>query len=59
MIDLEEIERISNEIYWRKGEGKNWQSAEKLIDAIKVLAESQSEIQKDLAWIKRKLNNEI
>ena len=59
MIDLDEIGRISSEIYWRKDEGKNWQAAGKLMDALKEIANAQAEIQKDLQWIERKLSDEI
>lgn len=59
MIDLEEIENVSNFLWSRKSDGKSFEAAHILADALKEIAKSQAEIQKDLAWIKRKLNNEI
>lgn len=59
MIDIEEIEGLARQLYWNKDEGKSYKAAGILMDAIKLLAESQNEIQKDLQWIKRKLSDEI
>ena len=59
MIDLDEIESLSGKLWMLKSDGKSFQAASIIVDAIKVLAESQNEIHKDLAWIKRKLSDEI
>lgn len=59
MIDLSEIEHLSGQLWMLREEGKSFKAASIIIDAIKVLAESQNEIQAELKWIRRKLNNEI
>lgn len=59
MIDLDEISSLSGSLWMQRDEGESFKAASILLDAIKVLAESQAEIHKDLEWIKRKMRDEI
>jgi hypothetical protein len=59
MVDMDEISSLSGSLWMQKDDGKSFKVASILLDAIKVLADSQNEIQKDLEWIKRKLKEEI
>ena len=59
MIDMNDLKNISNQLWIRKADGKSYDAAMIIMDAIELLAEQQNQIESDLKWIKRKLNNEI
>lgn len=62
MIDLEEIADSANRIRRFEVHAIGTDHSHSLIELSKIIeriAWAQAEIQKDLAWIKRKLNNEI
>lgn len=57
MIDLEAIAKDANRIRWPQTSPADAMAA--LSRILERIAWAQEEIQKDLAWIKRKLSDEI
>ena len=58
MIDIDRLEILENDLWLQTDNGKSFKAAGKLMEAIKLLAESQNEIHKDLQWIKKRLKDE-
>ena len=59
MIDMNIFENVSNNLWHLRHTNDSYDAAHVLMTAILELARSQQEMQKELAWMRKKLNGEI